>query len=810
MRMVTGASQAGALLVGFVWLVFCPAVLANPVLSEGDVVISERQGSRCAPIRSLEVAAKHVDLFEDRVSQLKKLISGAIAKVSFECDQLKRVRVAGLVSGVEVFSAEADIDDGWNLKFLPTPLERLTGQIGSIVKELPDVVKLRDSYAQFRKVPNIESTFQHFAFMHMAQDTVTRLLGNGGLVTIRQYAESVYAETQSVQETKAKTQPIAESISVFLPDRAQLVATELASALRQFEEEEWNAYLVTAFAEGDIYGSFFSDLRTKLANTSPNADLVHVIDQRVNEWVRDEVELYESLLESGFLSDVAEKRLLSTTLARYILPEDLAITSKTLKASASRIEVEAKQELAQLLSAAKEIVAQTGESYADLTTVVETGMSLASEFEAAGFGQEAKLVLASISDRTDSLIDAGLDVLKQELGSAQMTRENIARYREQADIFEELSAQFEGFSGYIAAIEEGITNGRERICVTQAADSVSDESYLSDRILMGEGAIEIRDLACRLFRNDHILATYKRGWLLSSPALEIDLSGEGVEKYELGWDDASEAYVGTKKLDVEASPLPEQAWIDRIDKLTILPPSGRPDAAGVTECDLLAADPQDSHRKADGVAFEQVDPDYDFERAIDACIAAIEFAPEEPRNHYQLARVLSFLGVEDEAGYYAELAMSRNYGPAFYLRAQSRMMDEGDDAFFDSIDLLKLSAEAGYQPAKALLEELIPPGVEFYREIPAPTDSEILSAVDTSVCSGIMNMSLCVRLTGVHRKDCFQMSATDFSCELTFNMRCDSAGDPLLSLFTNACPAYSDPQFRTFRKLDGGHWRSIN
>lgn len=114
-----------------------------------------------------------------------------------------------------------------------------------------------------------------------------------------------------------------------------------------------------------------------------------------------------------------------------------------------------------------------------------------------------------------------------------------------------------------------------------------------------------------------------------------------------------------------------------------------------------------------------------------------------------------------------------------------------------------------YAPAKQLLEELVPPGTEFYRELPEPTASEILSTINTRNCAGFMGMSMCVNLTGVRSKSCFQTSATDFSCELTFNLSCETTRDPLLRLFQNFCPNVSDPQFKTIRKLENGRWREM-
>jgi hypothetical protein len=89
--------------------------------------------------------------------------------------------------------------------------------------------------------------------------------------------------------------------------------------------------------------------------------------------------------------------------------------------------------------------------------------------------------------------------------------------------------------------------------------------------------------------------------------------------------------------------------------VTVLPPAALPASAAEaprydatrysqvpTACDLLAAHPDDPGRVAPGRTQKQIAEDYP--GTIAACRSALERDPENPRLHYQLARVLGYSG----------------------------------------------------------------------------------------------------------------------------------------------------------------------
>ena len=87
--------------------------------------------------------------------------------------------------------------------------------------------------------------------------------------------------------------------------------------------------------------------------------------------------------------------------------------------------------------------------------------------------------------------------------------------------------------------------------------------------------------------------------------------------------------------------------------------------AGVTPCDLVAADPFDANRTADGVVNGLVNT----RLAVRLCTEALSKEPENPRLSFQLGRILSLREQWDEAEHYLVRAGNKGYAIAFSARA---------------------------------------------------------------------------------------------------------------------------------------------
>lgn len=82
-----------------------------------------------------------------------------------------------------------------------------------------------------------------------------------------------------------------------------------------------------------------------------------------------------------------------------------------------------------------------------------------------------------------------------------------------------------------------------------------------------------------------------------------------------------------------------------------------------TECDRLAAHPDDPNRVADG----RERKDIDLPKAIAACEAAVRADPKNPRLNYQLARVYGYAGQGEKALPYRRAATEGDYPQALFV-----------------------------------------------------------------------------------------------------------------------------------------------
>jgi len=83
----------------------------------------------------------------------------------------------------------------------------------------------------------------------------------------------------------------------------------------------------------------------------------------------------------------------------------------------------------------------------------------------------------------------------------------------------------------------------------------------------------------------------------------------------------------------------------------------------ITECDRLAAHPNDPDRVTAGVSERAVDT----AAAIPACQAAVAADPANGRLNYQLARTLGYAGRGKEAAPYRDAAVKADYPQALFV-----------------------------------------------------------------------------------------------------------------------------------------------
>jgi tetratricopeptide (TPR) repeat protein len=638
------------------------------------------------------------------------------------------------------------------------------------------------------------------------QEALSTLSLQVALNAARFAAAEEFRTTESADRARALVNPLLVDLEDVAPARLEEVRNEVEQAIANEASGLWQAFLDDLYLRGDVFGDAVEQIADR-SNALPIADenLVE-IDTALANWIAEDVEVYDQLFQENYAENIAERMALATVLDDHEVSSNLTETQTTLNTLSSRLASEAESSLQDLVDDAIGLIELTGQSHFDVVDVLETGLAVSAELEEAGFVDQARLTLDATNSHIDRLLSEGLEALRAELLGSDMNRADIQLFQDEATVYSELSTEFPAFAEYAVAIDEGIASGRLRACQMQADSAVRSRDQLDQEVLGARGLTPISQFACDLYRNGHILVSYQPARLFRDASLVVDRADGVVETYQL---DRDEENTGLRGVIVETdsgerAELDEADWLQRAAALTIPPPSGVPDVRGITECDQLAGDPQDPARVTEGIDLLQLPDDYDIERAIDACIAALEHDPSQIRFYHQLARVLDFVGAAEDADEPLQLALEGNYAPSQFIAAERAILSEDEDSFFDAIDLLRASAAGGYPPAETLLAELIPPGMDFFRPLPDPTDDQILDSLGRSECTpAIMGMQTCVTRTGIASKDCFQTGERTFSCEVRVRFSCRmQGGDALMSMMMGvACPpnSVSDPMFRDVR-----------
>lgn len=113
----------------------------------------------------------------------------------------------------------------------------------------------------------------------------------------------------------------------------------------------------------------------------------------------------------------------------------------------------------------------------------------------------------------------------------------------------------------------------------------------------------------------------------------------------------------------------------------------------VTECDELASHPDDPEAVAPGLRR----PEMDLPAAVEACRAAVEADPDNPRLNYQLARAYGYSGMHEAGQPYRDAALAAGYPQSLFVVGYIRLIDwdgRGAEPCYGG-ELIRRSAEAG-------------------------------------------------------------------------------------------------------------------
>ncbi len=769
------------------------------VLSDKSAKITAAKSWKCSSNASVTVEAADASFFEARLNDLGMLYGAALSQLSSGCPSLSQISISGKTASFEVIKGRSKKSDGWTLRLDQPNLTKEALRISERVKTFDDLEKLLSTFAPFRTVPGIANTSGYTLFAQSSQNAVQSLLNDPA--HFDKFVQTSALELGQEEQQK-KIEAALGIIQLYAPHAAQDLRLRAPKIQRAVLNSAALRVLEQTTNRNTTISAVVSNTHTHLSAKTPDTTTLAEVDTKLAEWIEERVLQHEAKTTTRYLDSARAHSDFAQSVGASDLEALLPETDAAIDTASFWFEALSEEILAENVAQAQSLIETSGSTYQEIDLILETGLTLHNEFLKFGFETEADDLLKLAKTHIEGAITNGLDAYKSQMQAESMTLERVTFYQEEADLFFELSQDYPGFSSYVEANEEGIKLGQLQACAVVAGDIENHQNQGLVTIVDGQ-SLSLKSLACALYANGHLLTDVSVAKNRASGSVSLLENNENERVFEIVASDEDNIFLGVS-----------DAWDGEMGTLILPPPTGKPNRNGVTECDQLAGDPNDPTLKSKGVILEDVSIDYDFDRAVEACIAAVEHDPSNTRQVYQLARILEFLGDAETAAHYAEVAATRKYAPAIHLQAFTVLTyREDDDAFFDAIDLLKVSSGLGYGPSKTELSELMPPGVELFRERPPPSDEQILDAVGRKRCESNIFAKACSIRTGVAKKSCFQTAEHVFSCELVLRHRCTMNtgmdGDPLMQMFTglvtNSCSPTTDPMFMKLTK-SGEKW----
>ncbi|MCG8548195.1 MAG: tetratricopeptide repeat protein [Alphaproteobacteria bacterium] len=352
-------------------------------------------------------------------------------------------------------------------------------------------------------------------------------------------------------------------------------------------------------------------------------------------------------------------------------------------------------------------ISGTGADYKDLTAIFETAQSAASQFEKIGENERASRLLAQGIARADAVAALSFDGYLDDLEAVEATPDAPIHLQVDAQRFDEQGAVVPTLEVYADAARARADDIRGELCEAPFKQSKVDRD-LADRPILGRGGpVTVKQFICAIDANGHRVTELTTSWW-SKPAMKIkQADGEFIHLrlHEVEAMPGKKMLVAFSKGDAnKQQEISVDDWRSYASALMRERPHGIPDAKGVTACDRLAADPADPRRVTEGVAMA----DFDADSALEACAAAIEYDPNNPRLHFQLGRTLVAMGQEDQALDFLEPAAEVNYPAAEGYIGDMLFADEkgGDSSFKAAMAYYGRAAKGGYKPAADVIASL--------------------------------------------------------------------------------------------------------
>ena len=788
------------------------------IASDGDAVrLFIPDNYQCSSTSLVKIVTKSAAYFDQDAEEIQRLANVAGGYLSFKCNRIDKIEFSGFTDNVLVFKAIAEAKDTWAMQTDPAPLEALALLFSLYEPSFFNLATLDGQLDSYLPVTGIKKTYQFQAFTKEA-GRISAII-DGDPKNFREYLKNPGYDLGDFDNANKHYQSLLASIKKYAPTQYPKYKAEYDQLAAGLKRDYW-ASLISQTLENETKTARekLTDIE-KLAKQNQTIAFKTFVDEQVKTWILNEFAWIQESMADAPLFEVG---IAADELAELGEPKvipNLPKTSSELSVLHAKLLGIITKRLIVLEGLGNDVVKESGSTYLDVDTVLETAFALAEEFEEAGYPASGERLLANSFTYINSMLEVGLKGYKSDLKALKLSGTTAIALQEQVILFEELSRDFPGFSDYQNAAEQALQSNKGAICEGILKGASVNKLDFEKQIFLGSKKITLSVLACDLFENDHIVSGFKWAW---KPGQFI-LSIKEADGQETSFRFVADKVMSGQNLRIQerllgegSTPMSAKEWEGYVVALVLPPPSGKPDTNGVRECDTLGADPDDPKKLAVGVDLNSDDLDLDlFERAIDACVASVENTPDDPRQQFQLGRLLWAAGDQETASEYINLAASVDYPPAIFYQAEILFATSDDpDAFIDALGLFEKAGKLSYAPGTAMVKELNPDGLNFFKETPPPTKQGLFSAIDDKYLSvSAFGMSQYAKVVDVDVKSCMQMGADEFSCEYRRVLKCGITGNapitPLLSMAWQADCTNNFPDFSTFRKLDNGTWKEF-
>ena len=775
-----------------------------------DVKLTIEDGYPCGKELNVKIETNSVGYYDLGSDELQRIIANTARGIlGLECAPVEKIDFTGYTDGQLVFLADATKEEGWELWTFPTPIERLALFLS--IRE-PDFFYLgtgRQVLNPFLQIPGIKDTFQYAA---INKELERMAKATGDAERFREYLLSPERDFGAYSRLRSHNEFILTAISEYAPD----LHAEFTSTYQELEPSLKDSYWSKQVAE--ITDNLELTIAEVVERAEENIELFgedgygDYVDERVSALIYDESEIVSSGLEDAELPEIAYSSDYVAGFPDIGQSTKLPKTSQMLSQATEKLVPQIQQRVAKLAEDAELIISLAGAGYTDANDIFQSGFVLASEFEDAGYPQVGEALISHSMRTVDEIVKADFKRYSAQIDDIDLDGDTAKSLQIQAEDFRALEKDFPVFQQYRVSVEKKLESERETLCLNllRSADIRKTEGNLL--VVVDDEPLSLIDLACNLFENDHRIEGFNK----VKDGYELNISeAEGEDTNQIQFLlSKSEGVNGLEQLAVKSGASSSSAdadetdWQLRLLKLVQAAPSGEPDQNGIRECDVLAADPDDVHKLTNGVDLlaEDIDPDT-FERAIDACIAAVEHDSTNPRLNYQLGRLFLYAGEEELAGEYLGLSSQEQYPAAIYQQAE-RLLGQSDahNNFVDAYNMFKKAGSLGYKPGLAMVKELNPEGMALYKEISPPTrsDTRDMEGLTRQSCTTFFGVQSCVSIVGANLKDCFQTSASQFECQYRPIISCRNNLSSFHNMIMAAACAGSEWGFGRFRKAGSG------